>query len=140
MADILSGYRTYLLTKSAVTTITSTIMMQNLSQNTTLPAIVITLIAGDRWGHLTGASGVADSVVQVDCYQTTPALARTLADAVYGVTDYYAGAMGSVDVQTALVQSYMRTGFEAIGDGGQNHRALVGFDVNITYAITAPTT
>lgn len=140
MADVLSGYRTYLLTKSAVTNITSTIYKGYTSQATSMPFLQLVLIPGGTWDHLGGSSAVAQSVIQVDCFQTTADLARTLADAVFGVTHFYSGAMGSVTVQSATVQSYMRSGFEDIGSGSQNHRQFVGFDVQITHAITAPST
>lgn len=141
MADILAGYRTYLLTQSAVTTLASTrVYFGHLPQNATLEAITLNLVGGNIWGHLGGSSDVMQQTVQVDCFGNTQTEAVALADAVRKATDYYSGTMGSVTVQNATIGSYMRNGFHPYGDGGTAHQHFVGFDVSITHAIASPTT
>jgi hypothetical protein len=140
MADILAGYRTYLLTQSTVTTLTSTrIQFGYLGQKATLPAIVLNMVSGNRDPHFTGSNGLVEQRVSVNCYAATPNAATALAEAVRLVTDRYTGAWGSETVQGAFCEVF-RSGFEPIGDGGQDHRQIVGFDVMVHHTEAAPTT
>lgn len=87
MADIANELKTYLRTVSNVTDIVGTsdscrIYLEEARQGADLPFVIITTFEAASYEDLTGAVGVAQNRVQVDCYANTSAQAFSLAEAI----------------------------------------------------------
>jgi hypothetical protein len=75
--------RTYLLAQSGVSSLVSTRAHWNMRpQGSALPALVLAVIDRSPAYAMDGNSALAETRVQVDCYGTTYAQAKTLARAV----------------------------------------------------------
>jgi len=59
----------------------------------TKPFVTYQRISGDRWRSFDGPTGTAQPRIQVDCYATTYAAAKALADAIRQNLDGYAGTV-----------------------------------------------
>lgn len=129
MADVLKGYRTYLQSKSTVTThVAGRVYFQALPQDPTFPAIVLNLLQCESRRHLTDAAGLARAQLQVDVYADTHDTAYTAAEAVRLVTEHYTGAWGATTVRNAFVES-SRDITEPPVDGSQLFVRIWSLDV-----------
>ena len=139
MADILTGYRTYLVSKSAVTDVCSTrIYFGSLPQRPTYPAIVLHLIDRESTRHLTNAGGIARSRLQVDCFGMTHNDAENLAEQVRLVTEHYTGAWGTETVRHSQVLGVTDLS-EDPRDGSQLVNHIRSMDVTARHAEALPT-
>jgi hypothetical protein len=65
-------------------------------QNAALPFTIYQRISGERWGTLTGPSGLAQSRFQIDSYAATPEAAIAAAELIRQRIDGYSGTIGGV--------------------------------------------
>lgn len=109
MSNIVNDLRTYLISKSAVTALTSTrIYLGELPQNAAMPAVVLNLIDSNSQRNLTALDGLRRSRVQVDCYGTSTgaapyASAYNVAEKVRLVVEMYRGALGATTARRTYV-------------------------------------
>lgn len=105
MADIGRGIRTYLVAQSGVSDLISTRMYPDiLPQDTAFPSIVYAVISDITEHHLSAASNVSRSLIQIDCFASSRLSANALAEAVRAEMDGYRGSAGSESV----LASHMR--------------------------------
>ena len=96
----------YVLTKTAITTLIGTrIMPSPLRQNATLPAITYQLISVQDDILHDGPLGLPMPRIQLDCWATSYAEAKTLGAAVKVAIHAYKGMMGTVQVEQATVEN-----------------------------------
>lgn len=119
--------RTKLLATSGVTTITGSgtaarIYVDHLPQNPVYPALVISLVSDVPEYAISGAAGVREARIQIDClahehqesddgYHT----ARTLGEAVITALSGFRGMAGSSEVQGALLQVQRPAPIDEVG-------------------------
>lgn len=140
MADVLKGYRTYLLTKASVTAVCSTrIYYGNLPQNPTYPAVVLHLITRDSQRHLTNAAALARSTVQADCHAQTHDTAENLSEQVRLVTEHYTGAWGVETIRHAQVDGIVDLSEDPV-DGSQLVNHIRSMDVVAWHTEALPST
>lgn len=139
MPDILSDLRTYLKTKSAITSLVGTgdaarIYFHDAKEGATLPLIILEIFEGESNEHLTGISGICSNRVQVDCYGVTAAAAYTLAEAVrLAPLQMYRGNMDTSKVNNVTSNVSYRRGFDPPVTGSAQKRYWVSRDYVITY-------
>ncbi len=99
-ADVASGIRTHLLTKTAITDLVSTrIYPLEIPQNATLPAVRLTVVAGGSVRSQDGTSLLGHQTVQVDAISDTWIEAHTVAETIRKELDFYKGTAGSITVR-----------------------------------------
>lgn len=81
--------------------VSSRIYPQIIPQNTALPAIIYSQIAGPRQHTLESTDNMVPSRWQFTCVAETYAELRGLSDAIRGVLDSYMGVCGTVEIQCA---------------------------------------
>ena len=139
MPDILSDLRTYLKTKSAITSLVGSgdaarIYFHDAKEGATLPFIILEIFEGESNEHLTGISGICSNRVQVDCYGVTAAAAYTLAEAVrLAPLQMYRGNMDTSKVNNVTSNVSYRRGFDPPVTGSAQKRYWVSRDYVITY-------
>lgn len=82
MANIGKNIHVYLQTKSGVNSLTTRGYPSAREQGSALPSYIYRIIDSQHAAHLQGASGVAISRVQIDCYAATQIDANALAEAI----------------------------------------------------------
>ena len=104
---IAQDVRTYLLTKSAVTTLVGTRIFPSFipQSNTTYPCIVYNLINQLPAHMLSGGAGYAETRVQLDVYATTLLVAESLAEVLRDELQGYKGTMGSSTVSSVVYKN-----------------------------------
>lgn len=101
MSDIGKAVRTYLLTKSGVTTLVNQrIYPDVLPQNAKLPAVVFFVVSNHPEHHMGGGSTLTQARVQVDCYASTRLGANALGEAIRNAMDGTTGTFGAQFAQT----------------------------------------
>lgn len=90
----------------------------------TLPAIVLHKITGIRDYVMSGASGMVESRVQVDCYGTTYAAAKQAARAVMTAVNSYSGTVSGTVFQRISIDGERDTN-EADTAGNNLHRTSI---------------
>lgn len=129
------GLLTYLKTVPAITDIVGAganarIRPGRLSRPDVFPAIRYAFISGGSVAHLTGGSGIAQPLLQVDCYATTYGPANALAEKVRLALQSYRGLMGS-DFVNGIILVNRREFYEDPVDASDagKHRVLLEFTV-----------
>jgi hypothetical protein len=89
-----SGVYALLQTVAAI----GTIHLGRAPQGHALPYTIFQRIDGDRFGSLTGPSGLAQSRIQVDYYAALPEDAVTGAERIRQKLDGYSGTVGGVRI------------------------------------------
>ncbi len=138
----LDHLRTYLISKTAITNLVSTrVGAAELNERATMPAIVLRQLGEFTADSLSDSSTpqVAFARVEVDCYGSTYASARAVADAVRKAPmQQYRGMMS-----TTAVKSVFFDGEESASDvprqGGAIHRHIISQDYRIEHRLTQPT-
>jgi hypothetical protein len=67
-------------------------------QTALLPYVIYQRIDGERFGSLTGPSGLAQTRIQVDCYATSYEAAQLAAETIRRKLDGYSGTIGGVRI------------------------------------------
>jgi hypothetical protein len=146
MSDIVTGLRTYLLTKSDVTDLVDARIfpgaLPQLDPVTELPPeppmIVLIDISGESIEHLTGGSGVRTTRVQVDCYATTHMAANNLREQVRANTPISTAAMGDETIEDMSHEAfYTRTEPDTAGSDNPWHVHSIDFMISHTEAVPA---
>lgn len=93
LADVRVGLRAYLLGDGTISTTVggNRIYPIKLPQGITAPSIVYTRISGQGDHHMQGASGLARTRMQIDCYALSADAAVSLANLVKERIDGFAG-------------------------------------------------
>lgn len=103
-----------------------------------LPAIRyqrISTVRGPYRKMETGKSDYAKPRFQVDCFATTPAAAKQLADAVRSVLDGFAGTIAGVAIGSSAAEDEASDLEEGVGTGGAPiYRSRVDFLIGHTEA------
>lgn len=138
------GLLTYLKTVSAITDIVGTgdnarIRPGRLSRSDSFPAIRYAFVSGDSVAHLTGGSGIAQPLLQVDCYATTYSGANALAEQVRLALQSYRGLMGT-DFVNGVTLVNRRELYEDPIDASDvgKHRVLIEFSVTHVEQAASP--
>ena len=108
-----------------------------------LPYITYQLISRQHEHDLGAASGLARTRIQVNCWESTAALAETLADTVRDSLDGFRGTMGTVNTE-AVKATLLDGEIEAYDPPADPDRAEGGvfsvkMDFRIWYGETIPT-
>ena len=142
--SIQSALYEHLKDDSAISTIVgSKVYPLVASDDDSPPYITFQLITRGHEHDLGAASGLARTRMQVNCWQSTPTLAETLADTVRDALDGFSGTMGTTN--TAAVKSCRLDGdFEDYDPPPDPDRAEAGvfsvkMDFLIWYTETIPT-
>ena len=107
-------------------------------QDTALPKIVFTTISQGRAPNTSGASGVTNPRIQIDCWADSNAGAFALADAVRLALDGYRGTVASVVIRSCFLDSERKAIVEP-RDGGEQRIYGRSLDFNIWHLETVPT-
>lgn len=144
MGNIVEDVRTYLKTKSAITSIVGSgndakIFLYRAKQSEpdrpiAEPYIVMEGFGGGSDEHLGGIGGIATNRIQIDCYSTTAALAYTLAEAVrLAPLQMYRGTAGSSTIVTCSSNGGYRQGEDPSPFGSSQRRFWVSRDYIIQH-------
>jgi hypothetical protein len=113
---------TYLLTKTGVTTHTSTrIYDGHVPQGDSYPAVTVKMIDGGHAHDIDGSAGFATPTVQIDVWSRNKVTNCTVAEAIRQVMQGFKGTMGSSTV----------TGVSLIGDIDLDGPPNIGTEVPI---------
>ena len=105
---IQDGIYAFLIADAGVSAIVGTRVYPILMpQNPTFELITYQKISGVRGKQLSGTTGYARPVIQIDCWAESFLTAQTLADAVRSAVDGYSGLMGSDVVDRAQIMNEM---------------------------------
>jgi hypothetical protein len=139
MSDGGKAFRTYILTKTGVSSLISTRMYPDyLPQTPTLPAVVYHVISNVPEHHLGGAAALTTLRIQANLYATSRSGANTLAEAMRNAANGYTGAMGAEYAQTCRLD-VTRYDTDEPADGSDLHRYVVSQDWILSITETAPT-
>ena len=131
--------RTFLLADTDIAAVVSTrVFGGKVPQGTTGAVIVLRNISGNRHYHLTNEATARESLVQIDCYQSSMTLADALAELVRNRLSGYRGAAGSTTVQAATIISE-RAFREEPQNASDRWIYRSSADYSIIYSTTAPT-
>lgn len=86
MANLQTALLARLKAATGVSAITNRIAWGSLPQGAALPYVRLNTISDPRPEHLRGYHGARQVRVQADCYASTPAAARALAEAIVAAT------------------------------------------------------
>ena len=135
MADVVSAVRSYLLGKSAITSLISQRMyLDERPQKSTLPNAVIYKnsethehLVGDRAGHV-------KTRLQIECYAATRLAANAIAEAIYqsGLCAF-TGTTGSVNIRGVSVEDGQRNWIVYNSEAGDDHTYVTQFDFLVSY-------
>ena len=140
MPDILTDLRTYLKTKSAITSLVGTgdaarIYLHDAKEGAVLPFIILEIFEGESNEHLAGITGIASNRVQIDCYGVTATAAYNLAEAVrLAPLQMFRGTMASSSkVLNVTSNVSYRRGWDPPVAGSAQKRYWVSRDYIIMY-------
>jgi hypothetical protein len=142
MADVAIAIRTYLLSKSAVTTLVGTRIYSDIvEQNATLPAIAMSKISTRHDHTLSDMAGLAHCRLQFDCYADTATGGRATANSIaetIRATGICAikGTYTSVDIRGVRLESGQRNEIDYARDDSDDHRYVTSFDLEVDYTET----
>ena len=131
---------THLRTKSTITDLvgTRTYVGKLPQQVTTLPVLLVQRISTTHDRHLSGASGVATSRLQLDVWAATAASARAVAEAVRVAVDGDSSlTMGTTKVAAVLDDGESST-YEPADDGSDTGEFRITQDWIVHHAETTP--
>jgi hypothetical protein len=87
------------------------------------------VITAPRDYHSTGASGLRETRVQVDCWAETYAKAKGIARAVEAVVSGYSGTVGGVWFQGIFIDTERDDDTGNAGDGVTRYRTMLDLSV-----------
>lgn len=118
-----------LLGATALTALTSTrVYWNHAPQNVAKPYIVMYRVSGNRDMKMTGATGLVESMVQIDCFGTTYASAKGVARQVETRLSGYAGTQSSIIFDVCILIAE-RDGFEPDASPDDLHRVSLDFTI-----------
>jgi len=145
MSNIVNDMRTFLLSRTTVTALTGNrIVLGEIRQNSTLPAVAINLIDSQTIRNLVNADGLRRSTVQIDCYGTSTGFspyqsAYTVTERIRKQVEMYKGTMGSSNVRRAYVDD-QRDFEDEPDDGSGFSRRGRSLDVVVWHVESLPST
>ncbi len=143
MSDIVKGLRTYLVSKTVVTSTLASagdVYYGDLPQGASFPAIVLRKVSSEPQRTLAGAAtGRVRTRVQVDVHGVTHQTVETTSQAIEKAVEYFSGTMGTEPVHRAYVDHGVESLLSPVaGDQGSNHVATT--DVVLWHKQTLPST
>lgn len=142
MADLGASLRGYLVANAGVLATVSNriypdVLPQEYSVKKTGGALTYTVINTIHDHLINGLSGMARSRVEFTSFASTRAGANLIAEAVRasGLVGFV-GAMGSMRIESVMIDEGIQYGTEGPTDGTQEHRYLTIFDYLIAYQET----
>jgi len=138
--SVQSAIRTKLLASAGVTSLVGTrITLKTAPTNYGYPRITLNLINTNTDHHLGGASGLANSRVQVDCWSKTSTQATALGAAVRSALDTYSGTSDGLVIDSCIIEDESDE-YEAPTDGSQRgtHRTRIDFSVWHAQSVPSP--
>jgi len=139
MPDILDSLRTYLKSKSAITSLVGSgdaarIYFHDAKEGAAMPFIILEIFEGQSLEHLSAITGIASNRIQIDCYGVTASAAYSLAEAVrLAPLQMYRGTLGSCEVLNITSNTSYRRGFDPPVSGSAQKRYWVSRDYIIMY-------
>lgn len=139
MADIAEELKTYLKTKTAITSLIGSgtaarIYTHEAKQAVAVPFIVFEVYEGTSNEHLTGISGIASNRIQIDAYAATSSGAYALAEAIrLAPLQMFRGTMNTTFVNDVSSNGGYRRGYDRATQGGNQRRYWVSRDYIVTY-------
>ncbi len=102
-----------------------------------VPRITYSQISGDRVRKLAGPTAVARQRFQIDCWGSTPAIARQVARYVTGTDsdqrlDGYLGTIASVKILSCILDDE-RDNSEPLTDGQDTGTPCISLDFNVAW-------
>lgn len=88
------------------------IMAHPLEQAATLPAVTIQLISSNSSQHMGDASGLAESRVQINCYDDDDTDVTVLADGIFKALNRYSGTVSGQTVSHVFADDNAATGYD----------------------------
>jgi len=126
MATLEEGLFTYLSTNADVSALIGTrVFPLRMPERSTFPAIAYTRISGAREASHSGTSNLANSRVQISCWDRNYLTAKQVAQAVVKAMHAYSGAMGSITVYAAFCEDET----DSQDEGTNLHRVIVDFSI-----------
>lgn len=145
MADVASGFRTYLLAQSAITNLigsgaSARFYPDELPQGCTMPACTYSKISvrhehviGSDWGR----SGFAACRLEIECYALTRSqssdIADTIMDYVCGPLGRLRGVYGNINFLDVMVGDGARTYADSPTDGSDDRRYVTVIEFMVNY-------
>ena len=127
MSDIVKALRTYMLTVTDITNEVSTrIYYDNLPQNATLPAVVISNDGAELIRNIASADSLRRSTMSVEIYSDSTTAHADVTDAEEAVTatlEHNTGTWDTVAVRECLIDDLADT-IETPVDGGDAFRRV----------------
>lgn len=139
MADFETNLITYLTSKAPITSLigvgdNARIYLGFPKQGAALPYIVFEIFEGSSAEHLTAISGIASNRVQIDCYASTKAGSKTLAELVrLAPMQMYRGTMGTMFSNGITSPGGFRRGYDSPAQGSNQARFWTSRDYFINY-------
>lgn len=98
-------------------------------QSATVPRLVLNLVSGIRDYALSGATGLVESRVQIDCYAANYSGAKFLARAVINAVSAYRGGVAGIHFGGIFVDSERDLNEAAQGDTATRFRTSIDISV-----------
>lgn len=140
MSDIITGLRTYLMTKTAVTNLVSGRIYPNYlpQKPNVMPSVVLREISGEPEDHLTGGGGLRHTRIQVDCYGETHLTCEPLREAIRVSVKPSTKATWGTQAVVDLAHENFYARQEPPNDGSDNWRLVYSFDIYCSHNVTEP--
>jgi hypothetical protein len=139
--SIENSIRTYLIAQSAVDTLIDTRAFCGYVDESFsgMPNIIIKAVSRSREPHMTAASGLVRSSIQIDCNSTSYVDSKDLADKVRLEMDgFINAAMGTETVQAVMLENETDLYYQP-PDGGNVKAVSVIQDYDVWHTETVPT-
>lgn len=139
MPDILDSLKTYLKTKTAITSLVGSaddarVYFHDAKEGAALPYIVLEIFEGESHEHLSAITGLATNRIQIDCFGVSMSATYALAEAVrLAPLQMYQGTVGSCTVRSITSENGYRRGFDPPTPGSGQKRYWVSRDYMFTY-------
>lgn len=141
MADLANNLKTYLKTKSVITSVVGSGSSAKIflfpNERINAPFILLQIFEGITAETLGGLAGWSRNRVQIDCYHTTYDNAFDLAERVrLCPLQQYRGAIGDITLACVTSDESYDTGVDPPPPGSRHHRYWVSRDYMIWHAET----
>lgn len=135
MADILQSVRSYMLTKTAITSLVGQrIYFVRRPQKSSVPSVTLFKSSEDHNHKLSTRSGIVWTRIQIECFSSLYVTSAELAEAIYkcGI-DSVRGITHGVDIRGVQVEDGRRDYTLDDQNGGDDHIYVSQFDLRICY-------
>lgn len=109
------------------------IRASQVEKNDIMPYVVFFVIAEPHEHHMTGNTGIARSLVQINCVADTPIISWDVSEEVRTVLDSGNGVWGTLQVRRSHLVNRSGPEFFDVKDGSQVGKYLTRMDFEIDY-------